>query len=261
MPAMAATSNQRDSVAAALGHAAGQPAAAVDEHQHDEAHRESGQQRRPFAAAFLGDTRARQHHREHDHRHQHRHAHQLDDRGHVAGLRRHAVARTHHLRHVVDRRAEKHPGGTRVEPEPLREHRVDDHRQRRQRRHADHGEQRRPLLQRMVRQRRGQRQRRRGAADRGGTAAEQAEQALEAHQLGHDHRHADRQHHRDHDDGQRLPAQFGHLAERDAQAEQRHAEAQHRAGGEFDARLAGAVAGQEVHRQPSSSANSITGAP
>ena len=161
---------------------------------------------------------------------------------------RHAVAGADHLRHVVDRGAEEDAGQALVQPDGVRQHRIDDHRHRRQRRDADHGEQRRALLERMRRQRGRQRQRRRGAADRGGAAAEQAEQALKAHQPGHQHRHADRQHDRDHDDRHRLPAELGDLAERDAQAEQGDADAQHLARGELDAGGARAFARQEVHR-------------
>ena len=51
-----------------------------------------------------------------------------------------------------------------------------------------------------------------------------------------------------HDDHHRLPAQLGDLADRDAQAEQRDADAQHLAGGELDAGGARAFARQEVHR-------------
>ncbi|MNQ67388.1 hypothetical protein D3C85_819100 [compost metagenome] len=98
----------------------------------------------------------------------------------------------------------------------------------------------------MVRQCRRQCQGRRGAADGRRAAGEHAEQALETQGLGGDHRHADGHYHQDYHQRYRLPAQRRHLFQGDAHAQQRHADAQHGAGGELDTGLAGAVIGEKI---------------
>ena len=115
-------------------------------------------------------------------------------------------------------------------------------------RHADHGEQRRAVLQRMGRQRRRQRQRRRGAADRRGAAGQQAEQPWKPSSRAATIDTAIVSATDTTTSSDRTPAQRRHLAERDAQAQQRDADAQHLARGELDARRARPVARQEVHR-------------
>jgi hypothetical protein len=75
------------------------------------------------------------------------------------------------------------------------------------------------------------------------------------------HRHRDRQRHRQHDNGQRLPAELDHLPERDAQAQQCDADAQHVLRRELYACGARPLARQKFIAMPGSSANSITGAP
>ncbi|MNN43560.1 hypothetical protein D3C81_1578040 [compost metagenome] len=162
----------------------------------------------------------------------------------------HAVAGADHLGDVMDGAAEEYPGIQRREAECLGDHRVEDHRHRGESGHTDHGEQRGLFLLLVTGQRSGQRQCGGGAADRRGAAGEQAEQAVEAHQPRSADRHQDGhgdQHHYHH---HRLPAEAGDLFQGDAHAEQRHADTQDLAGGEFDAGLAHAVDSEEVDRHP-----------
>ncbi|MNZ84041.1 hypothetical protein D3C78_1027860 [compost metagenome] len=98
----------------------------------------------------------------------------------------------------------------------------------------------------MVGQRRRQRQCSRGATDCRRPAGEHAEQALKAQGLGRDHGHADGHYHQNHHQRNWPPAQRHHLLEGDAHAQQRHADAQHRACSELDAGLAGAVIGEKI---------------
>ena len=77
---------------------------------------QSRQQRRALAAGRLS-LQAGQAGREHDDRQEGRDLHQLDDGRDVAGFVRHAVARPHHLRHVVNRCAKEDTRLLRIEPE------------------------------------------------------------------------------------------------------------------------------------------------
>ncbi|MNI41223.1 hypothetical protein D3C73_954700 [compost metagenome] len=146
----------------------------------------------------------------------------------------------------MDGRAQEHTGHLWRQRQPVGNHRIDDHRQCRQRRHTDHGEQRGLLFLRMVRQRRRQCQRCRSPADRRRATGQHAEQSLKAQRLGRDHRHTDGHHHQDHHQRHRFPTQRHHLFQGDTHAQQCHADAQHTARGKLDAGLARALPGQEI---------------
>ncbi|MNH17243.1 hypothetical protein D3C79_769060 [compost metagenome] len=143
-------------------------------------------------------------------------------------------------------RTEKHPGLLRRQLQPAGNHRVEDHRQGRQRRHADHGKQRGALFLRVMGQGRGQGQSRRSPADRRGTAGKHAEQALKAQGTCRHHRNQDGHHHQDHHQRHRFPAQAGDLAQGNAHAQQRHPQAQHCARGKFNPGLATAIGREKV---------------
>ena len=69
-----------------------------------------------------------------DHEHggqQHRHPQQFDIGGDVAGLRRDHIACADDLSDIVDRAADENARADMVEPDPGRENRITDHRQRR----------------------------------------------------------------------------------------------------------------------------------
>ena len=118
MPAIEATSSQRERSLPVLATTSGSQPVLLTTTSNAKPTAKPGSSggRGPRGLAGLA---SRHQDREDDHRHQHRHPHQLDHGGDVAGLLRHAVAGTHHLRHVVDRRPEEHAGRTRVEPDRL----------------------------------------------------------------------------------------------------------------------------------------------
>ncbi|MNP07515.1 hypothetical protein D3C76_995400 [compost metagenome] len=148
----------------------------------------------------------------------------------------------------MDGRTEEHPGLLRRQGKPIGDHRVEDHRQRGQRRHADHGKQRGAFLLRVIGQRGRQGQCRRGAADCRGTAGEHAEEAIEAQKLGRQDRNGNGHHHNNHHQGHRLPAQGRNLFQGDAHPQQGHTQAQDSARGELDTGLALAFAGEKIQR-------------
>ncbi|MNE18767.1 hypothetical protein D3C80_1118210 [compost metagenome] len=148
----------------------------------------------------------------------------------------------------MDGGAEEHPGLLGRQREPIGDHGVDDHRHSGECRNADHGEQRGPFLLRMAGQGRRQRQGCRSTAYGCSATGEHAKHPLEAHGLGRHHRNEDGHHHQAHHQHDRFPAQRGDLLQGDAHAQQRHADAQHRACGELDTGLARAIAGQKVQR-------------
>ena len=120
--------------------------------------------------------------RRHD-RQQHRHTQELGQHGEVADLGRDAVAGADNLRNVVDRRTEKESGRARIEPEPLDDDGVGDHRDRRQRRDAGDRENELALGLLVARQHARDRHRRGGAADRGGARRQDAEATRDADHL------------------------------------------------------------------------------
>ena len=99
----------------------------------------------------------------------------------------------------------------------------------------------------MSRQRRTQRQGRRCAANGGRTARQNAEGALEAEQPRGRRRHHNCQHHRKHDEKDRVPAKRGNLRERNAQPQQGNTDTQNRPRGEVNAGRAGIVGRQKIH--------------
>lgn len=171
---------------------------------------------------------------------------QLHQRGGVAGLASEAAAGADDPRHIVDRAAKEDAGRLRVEPAGAKKHRVQHHHQRRQRADADHREQRARSF----------------CGCEGSASAADAPQIATAPSVSSPNR-------------PREPINFAaampaaivaataattsstvcqpratKLVGRDAQPEQRDAEAQHLLRCELDAGLAGRVGRHQAHRQP-----------
>ena len=126
--------------------------------------------------------------------------------------------------------------------------RVENHRERGQRGDAGNGEDELALGLLVAGKHRGDRDRGRGAADGGGTAREDAEAASLSEQGRDPHAEGDgRRHGADHEK-RRAPAERADLLERDASPEQGHAEPQHAARREVDARLGAALGGDRIER-------------
>ena len=224
--AIAATRHQRDTSLARPMTNLRQQAERVDDDEDGEAD-EKQRQRRPRARAVAAVSRNEKRNREHR-RQQHRHPQQLDIGGDVAGFVRNRVAGADDLRDVMDRAADEDARLLVVEADRRREHGIENHRQRRQRGDADHGEDRVALPGFAARQDGGDRQRRRSAADRDRAAREDAEHRRQAEPSREQEPEHDRR--RDADDHRRHRprAERSDLAERDAHAEQADADAQTR---------------------------------
>ena len=69
-----------------------------------------------------------------------RHAQQFDDGGNIARLIRNRIARPHDLSHIVDRTAQEKPALLGIQPQPIGQNGIGDHRNSRQNSYRNDGE-------------------------------------------------------------------------------------------------------------------------
>jgi hypothetical protein len=220
---------------------------AAERHEREEQHHEPRQQR-DAPSGFPGPRDAQRQHDDDQDDGEHRDPEQLDDGGKLPRAVRDREPGAHDLRDVVDRGADQKPLLEIVETERAEQHGIDDHRDGRERRHRHHGEQRVPLGLVVWRNDGRDGKGRGGPADRDRATRENGEAPLPPEKRRRDEAGRDGQ--RDQRHHRRRPGDphLRQILDRDADAEQPHAQPKDELRGELHPLATGRFRVQEVER-------------